>query len=122
VLDLDAAAIGNLSPSTATNIVEFAPVYLQASWYNCSASECMTFESADGFLDPDSGLPPQVLEPGEGDAEGCVVQTNGCKNITENQAVIEGVSVFLLTNEDWLPEEYDNQFNDPGGFNVFLFR
>jgi hypothetical protein len=47
---------------------------------------------------------------------------SGCKNISVNQAVIEGITVILLTNEDWLPDKYDNQFNDPGGFNVYLFR
>ena len=121
VIDLDEDDIGNISPSQATNIVEFAPVYLQASWYNCSASQCVEFATADEWVD-DEGSPPETFEPGEGDEAGCLPQGGSCKNITVNQAVIEGITVILLTNDEWLPDSFDNQFNEPGGFNVFLFR
>ncbi|HSJ71239.1 MAG TPA: pilus assembly protein TadG-related protein [Acidimicrobiia bacterium] len=121
VIDLVEADIGNISPSKATNIVEFAPIYLQASWYNCSANQCAEFITADGWVDGE-GSPPEVFEPGEGTEEGCFPQAGGCKNISVNQAQIEGITAILLTNEDWLPDSFDNQFNDPGGFNVYLFR
>jgi len=116
-LDVDQAAIGAIGPNAkaAINIIKFVPVYLQATWYNCSAVECMYFDADDA-----PAIRPEVFEPGEGVDEGCVPQGGGCKNNVN--LVMEGISAFVLDNPDWLPDSFDNQFNDPIPFNVFLYR
>ena len=62
----------------------------------------------------------EAFEPGEGSIEGCDLGGSGCANNVNAQ--LEGVTIITLTEDDWLPDGFDNQFNDPGGFNVFLFR
>ena len=35
---------------------------------------------------------------------------------------MEGVSAFVFENDDWLPDDFNNQFNDPSAYNVYLYR
>ena len=46
-IDLDQDDLAAIGPSTPINIVKFVPVYLQSTWYNCSATECMYFDADD---------------------------------------------------------------------------
>ncbi len=116
-LDISQAAIGAIGPNakSAINIIQFVPVYLQASWYNCSAVECMYFDADDA-----PAIRPEVFDPGEGSDEGCLLQGAGCK--ANVNLVLEGISAFVFENPDWLPDDFNNNFNDPIPFNVYLFR
>lgn len=114
-IDLDQDDLAAIGPSTPINIVKFVPVYLQSTWYNCSATECMYFDADDA-----PAIRPEIFDPGEGSAEGCVLQGSGCKNNVN--LVMEGVSAFVFENDDWLPEDFNNQFNDPSAYNVYLYR
>ena len=110
VVNLPVADIGDIPTdnNSGAPIVEFAPLYIQAAWFKCGGnnSGCVNFESDDGFIQ-------QSFEPGEGSTPGVV---------TGATPALDGITVFLLTDPGWLPLEVNNQFNDPGGFNVYLFR
>jgi len=109
----DLAAIG---PSTPINIVKFVPIFLQSTWYNCNANDCMLFPAAD-----DPVAMPMIFDPGEGTEEGCDgTDISACK--ANVNLVMEGVSAFVFEEDDWLPEEFNNQFNDPSAYNVYLYR
>ena len=114
-IDLDQDDLAAIGPSTPINIVKFVPIYLQSTWYNCSATECMYFDADDA-----PAVRPEIFDPGEGSAEGCLLQGSGCKNNVN--LVMEGVSAFVFANDDWLPEDFNNQFNDPSAYNVYLYR
>jgi len=114
-IDLDQDDLGAIGPSTPINIVKFVPIYLQSTWYNCSATECMYFDADDA-----PAIRPEIFDPGEGSDVGCVEQAGGCK--ANVNLVMEGVSAFVFENDDWLPEEFNNQFNDPSAYNVYLYR
>jgi len=116
---LDQANIGLIgtNPANAANIIKFVPVYLQATWYNCSAVECMFFP-ADNTTAPEDT--PMVFDPGEGSVPGCLGDLDKCTfNVN---LVMSGVSSFVLDNETWLPDAFNNQFNEPGAYNVSLYR
>jgi hypothetical protein len=114
-IDLDQDDLSAIGPSTPINIVKFVPIYLQSTWYNCSATECMYFDADDA-----PPARPEIFDPGEGTAEGCLLQGAGCK--ANVNLVMEGVSAFVFDNEDWLPSDFNNQFNDPSAYNVYLYR
>lgn len=120
-IDANQANIGTLGPTSkrAINIVKFVPVYLQSSWFNCSATGCMEFAS-DPAETPQPAAIPQVFDPGEGLGEGCEPAPSGCKSNVN--IVLEGTSAIVFANDDWLPDAFDNQFNDSLPFNVYLFR
>jgi len=114
-IDLDQGSLSAIGPSTPINIVKFVPIYLQSTWYNCSATECMYFDADDA-----PPARPEIFDPGEGTAEGCLLQGAGCK--ANVNLVMEGVSAFVFENDDWLPSDFNNQFNDPSAYNVYLYR
>ncbi len=116
---LDQADIGLIgtNPANAANIIKFTPVYLQASWYNCSAVECMFFTADDTTAPEDT---PMVFDPGEGSDIGCLGDLDKCtKNVN---LVMSGISSFVLGTDAWLPEAFNNDFNEPGAYKVFLYR
>jgi len=114
-IDLDQDNLAAIGPSTPINIVKFVPIYLQSTWYNCSATECMYFDADDT-----PPVRPEIFDPGEGSDEGCLLQGSGCKNNVN--LVMEGVSAFVFEDDDWLPDGFNNQFNDPSAYNVYLYR
>ena len=116
---LDQSEIGLIgtNPANAANIIKFIPVYLQATWCNCSAVQCMFFP-ADNTTAPEDT--PMVFDPGEGSDPGCLGDLDKC---TSNvNLVMSGVSSFVLDDESWLPDAFNNQFNEPGAYNVSLYR
>ena len=120
-LDLSQEDLDDLSPSSTkpTKILGFVPVYLQATWYECTATECkMRFVADDTVVLADA---PMVFEPGEGTEAGCMNDPEDCDK-PPNSPAMGGMTAFVLNNEDWLPEAFDNQFNDPNPYNVVLWR
>ena len=106
-----------MNPANAASIVWFVPVCVQASSLNRSATECMFFTADDTVAPEDT---PMVFNPGEGSDDACLGDLDKCtKNVNP---VVSGISSFVLSNDNWLPPAYNNQFNEPGAFNVFLYR
>ncbi len=98
------------TPNTVTNIKAFAPVYVQATYWNCDSNECnMRFrtyddETADLVADVENDLENDQMffSPGEGDEVSCLLKTNGKCSSNPNADMI-GISVLVM-NPKWVPQ------------------
>lgn len=108
-LEIDEATLAVTTPGTPVNIKAFLPVYLHAAFFNCSATECMVFSTYEDLDPAEPGYTPEFdndrmfFAPGEGDAEGCLMQTPiKCK--TTVTLSLDGLTAWVLQPE-WVPEE-----------------
>jgi len=103
------------------NILEFAPVYLGAAYFNCNAGKCMKFDDiSTPAASPDpTAIAWDFFAPGEGTAEGCLVQGNGCKNNVNLS--LKALTGWIL-ERDWVPDEMFTGVGDDRPFQVLLFK
>jgi hypothetical protein len=115
---INEAALDVAVPGTRVNIQSFLPVYLQAAFFNCNATECMVFSTYED-LDPlypgstplDLSDDHMFFAPGEGDVVGCLIQNpippQTCKfNVNLS---LDAITAWVL-DSDWIPG-----FVFPGG-------
>lgn len=98
---LNEAALEAAGPGTNVNIKLFRPVYIQTTFWNCSATECMAFERYGDSSPGDPIDDPQFFSPGEGDQVGCVISGGGACKANVNLTMV-GVTAWVL-DEAWLP-------------------
>ncbi len=117
---LNQAQLDGAGPGTFHNIKEFVPVYVQTTFWNCSAVECMAFETFDDATPGDPSDDPQFFSPGVGIVEGCVAQGNGCKN-NVNLALV-GVTAYVLDRNDVPEEAFGGGPDEDDPLFVLLYR
>ncbi len=102
-------------------VKEFRPVYLQASWYDCSsggAPECR-FEPDQFAITHGAGNPYSLLfHPGEGEAS---PQTDTGGAPTANNFQLMGISGLIL-GWDWFDPDDLNRIGAESPFDVYLYR
>jgi hypothetical protein len=100
------------------------PVYIQSTWYDCTANDQCLFQPDDFVIadpanqDEYSGL----WNPGESTLGPCVITTGTCQAgsaIPDSKFQLRGVTAIVL---DWteLPAEAENQYGSSAPFEVFL--
>jgi hypothetical protein len=117
---LNQAQLDGAGPGTFHNIKEFVPAYVQTTFWNCSAVDCMAFERFDDATPGDPSDDPRFFSPGMGDVEGCVIQGNGCKNNVHLALV--GVTAFVLDRGDVPPQAFGGGPDAEDALFVLLHR
>ncbi|MEN8114151.1 MAG: Tad domain-containing protein [Actinomycetota bacterium] len=122
---LNEALLDGAGPGTIHNIKEFVPVYLQTTFWTCSAADasCMAFEAFGDETPDDPSDDRQFFSPGEGDKPGCVINPGSGECVENWNSItlsINGLSAFAL-NWDWLPEGASGEFDGPP-ISVLLHR
>jgi hypothetical protein len=105
-------------------ILEMRPVYIQSSWFDCTASEQCLFQP-DDFLIADPPNPDEysgLWNPGESKLGPCVITDGPCEAgpaILDSKFKLLGVTAIVL---DWteLPADAENQYGSSAPFEVFL--
>ncbi len=96
------ATLDSQTPGTVTNIKRFVAVYIQATFWNCNATDCATTFQDYEDTDTDRTNDRVYFAPGEGDADSCDPLPSGsCKN--NPNIALNGFSVFVL-QPDWVPD------------------
>lgn len=121
-------AAGSLTGGQNYGIVEFKPVYIQSSWYDCRKGSqqefCFFLPSDFDFADPDNPMAADysiLFNPGEGTSAPLAMDRDGIPETLAVVPTLQGISAIVLEWE-WL---YDGAKNDLGGvapLSVSLFE